>query len=346
MQRSKVTIIDVARVAGVSKSTVANVLSANSQVPIHATTRQRVLEAAARLGYRKNALAAAFSSGRTHTVGVLLPLHHMQATSRVYRIYGQDIFMAIVNAACRAGLRVASIPNLERDPTIADLTDRRVDGLILASLRNPDLVQAIYDSGIPCVEIGSGYGNHLVHPDNEGGAAQAVTHLVELGHQRIAHFRGALGGYYVADRRNAGFLAAVREHELNGSDCPVVHNLSELREALELPEGKRPTAVFAFNDNQANEVLELARNRGLRVPGNLSVIGFDNNVVAELALPPLTTIDNVLELQADYAIALLQTLMQKGDTTETESDPSEVITPRSVPTRLVVRQSTAAPEGA
>jgi DNA-binding LacI/PurR family transcriptional regulator len=343
MHRNRVTIIDVARIAGVSKSTVANVLNAQPGVPIQAMTRQRVLDAVAQLGYRKNALAAAFSSGRTHTIGILLPQHHQDATSRVYRQFGQELFTAVFNAACEANLRVTSIPNWERDSSIEALNDRRVDGLILASIRSRELVGAIYASGIPCVEISSGYGDHLVHPDNEGGVLQAVAHLVSLGHRRIAHYRGPLGDDYASDRRFHGFLEACREHGLSQEECPVLLARAEVAAHLALPPGERPTAVFCFNDSQAGDVYDIAAGQGLVVPRDLSVVGFDNSLIAELIRPGLTTIDNSLDGQARGAIALLQMLWNREFTgaPETEAGKTECVTPLCVPTRLIVRQSTS-----
>lgn len=339
MNRNRVTIIDVAQVAGVSKSTVANVLNAQAGVPIQEGTRQRVLDAVARLGYRRNALAAAFSSGRTHTIGVLLPQHHHEATSRVYRQYGQELFTAVFNAACEADLRVTSIPNWERNATVEALGDRRVDGLIIASLRSRELVNSIYASGIACIEISSGFGNHLVHPDNEGGAAQAVTHLRELGHRRIAHYRGPLGDYHASDRRCEGFWDACRHHGLPPEDCPVLLARAEVVAHLALPPRRRPTAIFAFNDSQANDVYQIAETEGLRVPRDLSVIGFDNSLVSELIRPGLTTIDNGLDAQAQTAITHLQRLWYRESLPEGEREP-ETVSPTRVPTHLVVRQST------
>jgi DNA-binding LacI/PurR family transcriptional regulator len=348
MQRNRVTIIDVAQVAGVSKSTVANVLNAQAGIPIQEGTRQRVLDAVAQLGYRKNALAAAFSSGRTHTLGVLLPQHHQEATSRIYRQYGQELFTAIFNAACEANLRVTSIPNWERDSTVEALTDRRVDGLIVASLRSRELVSTIYASGIPCVEISSGYGQHLVHPDNEGGAAQAIAHLVSLGHQRIAHYRGPLGDYHASDRRCEGFRTACLSHGFSVESCPILLARAEVAAHLGLPPKQRPTAIFAFNDSQANDVYAIAEEQGLRVPRDLSVVGFDNGLIAELIRPGLTTIDNALDAQARGAITHLQYLWNRESSgePETEGDDPEIVTPLRIPTQLIVRQSTTtAPKG-
>ena len=343
MQRNRVTIIDVAEVAGVSKSTVANVLNAQPGVPIQEATRRRVMEAVTKLGYRRNALAAAFSSGRTHTLGVLLPQHHEEATSRVYRQFGQDLFTAVFNAATEANLRVTSIPNWERDSTVEALTDRRVDGLILASLRSRERVTSIYASGIPCVEISSGYGEYLVHPDNEGGAMEAVGHLVGLGHRRIAHYRGPVGDYHASDCRAAGFRAACRRYGLPEAACPVLLARAEVAASLGLPPKQRPTAIFAFNDCQANDVYEIAAEQGLRVPRDLSVVGFDDGIVAELIRPALTTVANSLDAQARRAVDLLQSLWDKDFSRAPEEDRTDDVrrsAPLRIPTRLVVRHST------
>lgn len=333
---SSITVDDVAHHAGVSKTTAASILRNAAGFRVRDTTRHRVENAARALGYRRNALAAALSSGQTHTLGVLLPLHHLRSTSPCYRTYGQDVFVAVFHAACRAGLRVTSIPPLceeDRLPAVRDLADRRVDGLILASLREPGFVREVYASGIACVEIGSGYGPRLVHPDNEGGAGLAVGHLVELGHRRIVHWRGPAGDeYYAADRRAAGFRAAADRHGLAPEHTPIVSGERELAALLQAPPGARPTAVFAFSDVQALLAIDLARQAGLSVPGDVSLVGFDDNVVAETARPQLTTIHNPLDEQAGAAVALLQALWRN------EIDPP---VPPAVPTRLVVRQSTA-----
>ncbi|MES2464175.1 MAG: LacI family DNA-binding transcriptional regulator [Armatimonadota bacterium] len=342
IHRNRVTIIDVARLAGVSKSTVANVLNSPLGVPIQDVTRKRVLEAVAELGYQKNALAAAFSSGRTNTIGILLPQHHQEATSRVYRQFGQELFTAVFDAACEADLRVTSIPNWERDASIEALNDRRVDGLILASIRSRETVAAIYASGIPCVEISSGFGDHLVHPDNEGGIRQAIEHLVGLGHRRIAYYRGPLGDYFASERRYNGFVDACQTYRLSPDECPVLLARVEVTAQLELPLGQRPTAVLTFNDSQASIVYDMAQALGLSVPDDLSVVGFDNSLIAELIRPGLTTIDNALADQARGAVARLMTLWKRdfAGLPVSEAGDQNTMTPLRIPTRLVVRQST------
>jgi DNA-binding LacI/PurR family transcriptional regulator len=111
---------------------------------------------------------------------------------------------------------------------------------------------------------------------------------------------------------------------------------------LEMPFGQRPTAVFAFNDSQANDVYDIAASRGLSVPNDLSIVGFDNSLVAELIRPGLTTIDNALEGQARGAIAQLQTLWKRESASAADTNALEAprIGPLRIPTRLIVREST------
>jgi LacI family transcriptional regulator len=330
---TKVTVQDVALEVGVSKTTAASVLRNAPDFQVSDATRQRVLDAARTLGYRRHAVAVALSSGCTNTVGLLLPLPDINARLPASRIYGQDIFVAVFQAASRAGLRVTAIPmhgGADGKLSVQDVTDRSVDGLVMASMRDAEFVREIYEAGIPCAEIGSGHGRHLFHPDNEGGAHLAVDHLWELGHRRIAHWRGA-GDNYASIHRLQGFLDAMGAYQLS-SKGRVVENAAELAELLRLPAAQRPTAVFAYNDFQALLALDAAREVGLRVPEELSVVGFDDNILAESARPQLTTVRNPLGTQADAAIAMLQGLW-RGET--------ELGAPYSVATQLIVRHSTA-----
>lgn len=336
-----VTVQDVALGAAVSKTTAASVLRDAPGFQVSDVTRRRVLSTARTLGYRRHAVATALSSGRTHTVGLILPLAESDVEMAISRIYWQDIFTAVFQAASRAGLRVTAIP-LPPGPNsrlrLQHITDRLVDGVIMASLREPEFVRCIYEAGITCVEIGSGHGERLIHPDNEGGAGTAVAHLAALGHCRIAHW-GGHGGNYAAVHRRAGFLSAVARHGLRPDQAPVLSSKEEVAGALRGSASSRPTALFAYNDYQACLTLDVARGIGLRVPDDLSVVGFDDNILAEAARPQLTTIRNPLGAQAEAAIDLLQALWRG------EMEPNA---PQAVPTHLVVRQSTAAPprEGA
>ena len=334
MQRINVTLQDVAAAAGVSKTTAASILRGDRGFQAARGTRERVQVTAARLGYRRNALAAALSSGRTHTVALLLPpLQSASDMAALTRTFGQDVFVAVLNAASQANLRVLPTPlPTVADPPIAlkNLIDGRVDGLILVSLRDPDFVEQVYASMVPCVELSSGFGTRLVQPDNAGGAAAAVAHLAERGHRRIVHWSGGVASS-ASEQRRSGFLAAAAKHGLRPEEVTITQDAASVAALLGRPASERPTALFAFNDHQAFLTLDIARGLGLRVPEDLSVVGFDNNILAEAARPRLTTIYNPIQEQADAAIKILQALWRG------ETDP---VMPEKVSIRLIQRQST------
>lgn len=337
MRRRSATIIDVARRAGVSKTTAASILRNAVNFQASPATRSRVLDSARELNYQRNELAAALAYGRAKAVGILLPLDQASADAGMSNTYGKDIFLAAFKAASVSGLHVIPVPLVPgADLTLKDLTDRRMDGVILASPRTEEFVRSVYDSAIPCAEIGSGFGENLVHPDNEGGIALAIAHLVGLGHRRIGYWELSPVRGYAATHRRDGFLqAAGNDHGIvfAGSACS---GHDELLEILKQPADTRPTGMIAFSDTEAVGICDAARALGLRVPEDLSVVGFDDNILAQASRPQLTTIHNPLDAQANAAIALLMALWR--------GEPTEHL-PRVIPTHLVVRQSTApAPE--
>ncbi len=335
MARVRITVADVAREAQVSKTTAASILRGVPGYRAQPDTRDRVTRVAHALGYQRNALAVALSSGRTNTVGIALPLPMLRASSPVLRTYAQDVFVAVFNAASSAGLRITPVPM--PGPGLLDMrevVDGRLDGLILVSFPNPQTVRDIYAAGLACVEIGSGHGRHLVQPDHEGGMAAAVAHLVELGHRKIAYWRGTQSGNSAGQSRLDGFLAAQAAQGLLAAECPILASVEEVQALLSLPARVRATALCAFNDHSATMALDMAREHGLRVPEDISLVGFDNNVLADTARPKLTTVDNPLDEQAQAAIHLLQRQWRN----EAKVPPKTVI-----PVHLVVRQSTGPP---
>jgi LacI family transcriptional regulator len=328
---ARVTLRDVARLAQVSKTTASYVLSETPGFQVQESTRRRVFAAAERLGYRRNALAAALSSGRIHAVGVVLFDLVSRRENLPGRTYAKDITLPIVEAAAAAGLRATLLPVTSPEPeSVSEFADQRVDGVILVSFREEAFVRAVYATGVPCVEINSAFGDRSVHADNAGGMEAAVAHLAALGHRRIVHWRGE-PGRVTAERRAQGFSDALRRHDLTPADRQIVWDADALRAFLAQDAGERPTAVVCFNDVLASNVLDIARERGLRVPEALSVIGFDDSILAVAARPRLTTIHMPLAELADAAIGVLQSLWRG------EEEPP---LPPPLPVRLVVREST------
>ena len=324
------TILDVAREAGVSKTTAVFILTGRPGFQAAEATRSRVRDAAQRLGYRRSGLARAISTGRIYTVGVVLRLESMSLGSTPLGVYAKDVLAACAHACTLAGLRITLIPfPFEGTLAVEEVVDRRVDGLILVSLYDDTFSQQVYASGCPTVTIGSGYAERLIELDQQGGVRQATEHLLQRGHQRIVHVLGENRGSRACEERQAGYVEAMQAAAL----MPLCLTYSEAVASLELPDSERPTAIVAYNDGYAWQLTNVARGIGLRVPEDLSLIGFDNNVLAETAFPPLTTVENPLDLQAQGALKALQCLWQG----------TEPLKSAPIPTRLIVRQSTAAP---
>ncbi|MFF7891674.1 LacI family DNA-binding transcriptional regulator [Streptomyces sp. NPDC007907] len=284
------TIRDVAERAGVSKSLVSLVLRGSDQV--RPEKRDAVLRAARELGYRPNAAARSLSERRTRTVGVLLNdlrnpwfVDLLDGLNSLLHANGLRMLLADARLNRRTGQDPA-------DP----LLDLRVDGLVVVgTLPDP---AALEDAGrIPVVLAGSREpappGVDVVAGDDERGARLVSEHLIGLGHRRIAH----IAGYgAVGELRRRSFEAAMRRHGLadevlvEPSDMTEEGGYRTTVRLLSRPD--RPTAVFAVNDIAAIGALSAAEELGLRVPHDLSVVGYDNTSIARLRHVWLTTVDN------------------------------------------------------
>ncbi|MGW3989338.1 LacI family DNA-binding transcriptional regulator [Streptomyces sp. NPDC004830] len=285
------TIRDVAERAGVSKSLVSLALRGSDQV--RPEKREAVLRAARELGYRPNAAARSLSEQRTRTVGVLLNdlrnpwfVDLLDGLNPLLHANGLRMLLADARLNRRAGQDPA-------DP----LLDLRVDGLVVVgTLPDPAALEEVAGR-IPVVLAGSREpappGADVVAGDDEQGARLATEHLIGLGHRRIAHIAGygAVGGL-----RSRSFAATMRRHGLADLAVAEPGDMTEeggYRATVRLlSRPDRPTAVLAVNDITAVGVLSAAEELGLRVPRDLSVVGYDNTSIARLRHVWLTTVDH------------------------------------------------------
>ena len=320
-------IADVAARAGVGVATVSRVL--NGHANVRPATRDRVLEAIRALNYRPSSVARNLSLQRTMVVGAVLPW--FTNPSAVQRVRG--IVEGLSGSAY--DLMVFDVESEDRQRRAFELFDRgdRADGLLVVSTLPPEAeVERIRNAGIPCVLVDG------VHPalpsiavDDVAGGETATRHLVELGHRRIAHIgdtppefrfdwsRDRTRGYERALER-AG-IEVRPEYVREGTRLlHVARGIAA--ELLSLPE--RPTAIFAASDTQAFGTLEAARALGIRVPEELSVIGFDDIEVSSYV--GLTTVRQPLfESGRRGAELLLRALSGRAVDVRTELLPLELI---------------------
>ncbi|HYU42175.1 MAG TPA: LacI family DNA-binding transcriptional regulator [Vicinamibacteria bacterium] len=333
VQPDKPTITDVARRAGVSKSLVSLVMRGADHVS--PGRRQAVTKAAAELGYRPNAMARSLVQRRTHLVGVMV--------SDLHNPFFADVVAGIQEEAARTGYKVLVNSGNRAAAREADametLLQLRADGVILGSPVLDDDVIARASLEVPIVLVGRearGPAVDSVTNDDRKGAEIAVEHCVALGHRRIAHIDGSKGAG--APDRRRGYEAAMKRLSLGELVSVVSGTYTEEgghRGCLVLlAQRPRPTAIFAANDLAAIGALNAIEESGLKVPDDVSLVGYDNTSLAALRHISLTTIH---QPRIEMGQLALSTLLERVD--QDREEPRRVVLSPS----LVVRASTAPP---
>jgi DNA-binding LacI/PurR family transcriptional regulator len=320
------TLADVAARAGVSTALVSIVMR---DVPgASAATRRRVLAVAEELGYHPDARARLLRSGRSKLLGVVFGVQNP---------YHGDLVTGLYDAAEKIGYELtlsAVTPHRDEEHAVGGLLQDRCEALILIGPLSPSAALAKIAARLPVVVLARSVRNRAVdtvRTDDGQGLRQAVDHLVGLGHRRIAHIDGGamLGS---ADRRR-GFLEAMAEHGLERQAQVLAGGMSEedgarvARELLADP----PTAVSVFNDRSATGVLDVLHRSGLRVPEDISVVGYDDERVARLAHIDLTTV-----AQDTAAMTMLAAARAVDRIEGVPVQERELV----IPPRLVVRGTT------
>jgi LacI family transcriptional regulator len=346
LEPGRATIRDIARLAGVSVATVSRVL--NDRPDVSAGTREAVLRHVRARNFTTNRSARALSVGRTGLVGFTVP----NASAEYFTL----ILSGATEALYEQDMRVVLCPTLhehERELTLLDrLMHGTTDGAILLlptetsdelkALQYRHELKALQAHGFPFVVADPRYpldeGIPAVSAAHWAGAKAATDHLLTLGHRRIGLITGERGWSATEERLN-GYQTALAgagvlptpELVVDG-DFIMESGYTAANELLDLSEP--PTAIFASNDNMAVGAMRAARERGLQVPADLSIVGFDDSQQASLVTPSLTTVRQPLEELGRTAVSLLIRLL---DGQRVEALRVELAT------RLVVRDSTAPP---
>ena len=328
----KATIYDIAREAGVSIATVSQVI--NGKGKISEKRRAEIMEIMERLHYQPSAIAAALTGKQTYTLGLLVP--------DISNPYFAELARAVEDRSRQLGYSVVICSTDNKDERVERylnlLQQKRVDGMMIGTgIDNAEILSPLLQQSIPVALIARHMPSLSVHTvaiDDRLGGALAAQHLLELGHTRVAVLSEPFK-VSSSQERVRGFREVLEKAGLlwNRPDQGSTADLgSAKKEVLVLlGETQHPTGLFCCNDMQAIGALQAAKELGLRVPEDVSIIGFDNTILASVTSPPLTTVAQPIEDLGHRAVDLLIEELKE----ECEAPQRIVLEPE-----LVVRGST------
>lgn len=340
MKFNQITIKDIARELGISPSTVSRALKDHPDISV--ATKKAVNELAEKLNYQPNTVALNLRQRKTNTIGVIIP--------EIVHFFFSTVISGIEDVAYEAGYNVIlaqSNESIEREKTdIKALFNSRVDGMLLSISRettNFDHIESIISKGVPIVFYDRMYSNpntSKVIVDDYVGAKEAVIHLIDQGFKRIAHLEAAPGIQIAVDRKR-GYVDALKEHNM-----PVKENMIIECPNGSLEDGKKatkkllslnpiPDAIFANNDLLAMGAMLAIKEKGLKIPQDVALMGFSNWFFSQLLDPPLSSVDQPGFEMGQEAARLLIRQIEMKDKDQFEIQPETKI----LKTRLIIRES-------
>ncbi len=293
----RITVKHIAKELGISMMTVSRAL--NDRPNVDEKTKERVLEASERMSYIPNYLAKSLVQSKTHTIGVVVP--------EITHSFFPEAIRGIEEAAYKRGYQIMlthSAEDAKREKAVIHtLASKRVDGLLISvaeSVQNNEVYKHIIKNhGLPIVFFDRcvyGIGASCVSINDEESARMITNHLIKLGYKKIAHLSGPVS-VSIGKARMNGFLKAMAAGKLNIPDNYIVeagfHELGgykAMNKLLELPKNKRPRAIVAVNDPAAFGAMKAINEKGLRIPEDIAIVGFSDDIRAELLKTPLTTV--------------------------------------------------------
>jgi LacI family transcriptional regulator len=334
---SKVTIVEVARKGGVSLGTVSRVI--NNDIHVAPETRERVSKVMREMGYVANRQARSLRGSKTNVIGLLVPDLGTGYIGEIMRGIDAELALEQLDLMLFTTHRTAS----KEASYVANMGKGMVDGLLLVLPRNPaDYVETLTHRNFPFVLIdhqGTGQNCPAVGASNWQGAYNATEYLIKLGHTRIGFITGSMDLGAASDRLD-GHESALRIHHI-AKDPRLIYEGTFFQSdgyagACALMDiHDPPTAIFASNDVMAMGAMDAVRSRRLRVPEDISIVGFDDIPQAESVRPELTTVRQPLEQMGRVATQMLLDLLKNTD---------KEISRIELPTELIVRGSTSSPK--
>jgi LacI family transcriptional regulator len=334
---SKVTIVEVAEKAGVSLGTVSRVI--NNDVHVAPETRSRVLAVTEELGYVANRQARGLKASKTNVIGVLVPDLGTGYIGEIMRGIDSELALSQLDLMLFTTHRIAA----KEANYIANMAQGMVDGLLLVLPRNPaDYTGTLTRRNFPFVLIdhqGIGKLCPSVGATNWQGAYNATEHLIKLGHKKIGFITGSMD-LGAARERLEGYKSALRMHHIPENPSLVYEGTffqpdgyAGAAALLDLQDV--PTAIFASNDVMAMGAMDAVHSRGLRIPEDISILGFDDIPQAELIRPALTTVRQPLEQMGCVSTQMLLDIIK---------NPDKEVVQIKLPTELIIRGSTQFPK--
>jgi len=336
MSNNKITIHDIARILNVSPSTVSRSLNGNPR--ISEATRKAVEELALKHHYQPNVLASFLRKGKCKTAGVIVP--------RINRVFFSNVIGGIEEVLSPAGYSLSICQSNEQYEkeliNLKMLMNLRVDGIILSlAAETTDIkhLEELINRGHKLLmfdRIAENLDIDYVKIDDYKGAYQAVCHLIEQGYQNIAHLSGPQHINVYRDRK-AGYVQALRVHNLPVRENFIINNTLTKEQGIDafnilITLKNKPDAIFAASDFSAIGALIAARERGVRLPEEMGIVGFANEPFTEFVMPSLTSVDqNSIEMGRTVAKIFLET----GDSNKETREKMKI----NLEPRLIIRQS-------
>ncbi len=329
-----VTLKDIAEKVGVSESTVSRVL--NGIPKASKETREEIFRVARELNYTPNEVARSLVTKKTNTIGLIISdlsnLYFSMVADGIESIVAQNDYSLIISTT--------GGKEQEELKYIRIFKEKRVDGLIYISGKMPQSCeQALQNLDIPVVVVSRHIHSDLpsVHIDNVQESIKAVQYLIDLGHRNIAMISGDYKDIESGALRVKGYKKALEKNNIEfdsdlvfEGDFKIDSGIEAMKKILKLK--PRPTAVFVGSDEMAVGAIKTIKNAGLKVPDDISIIGFDNNIIARVSDPELTTVGQPESEIGETAMQMLHKLIQGEDVKEINV---------YLPCKLIKRESTA-----